>query len=1109
MTDLIGRSHISESESSDSESAESDSDYDPSLAFELANNHRLNWRWGVWQSRSAKRAATGYSVAFEYSFKAAEHRRFRHEVLYARNIVLGAKMLMFLNAAGILAPYVAVFMMLGVSRLEGLGRHDSTCIGSEYSSMLGIFVQVQGGLARCAVECAYLATTTLLLAVSIRRPASYTYKAAMGLVFLYFWLLYMYPAGVSCTRIHEGLECAGLSKTFPKCREMGFFLLSKNMGLINITPLVVPEYRMMKFILWSLLAIFYLVSMAACDKLVNDPDESKRLSARYHAYFDLLVGIVFLSCVSLVVSFRKWHIERASQTNFVLSLRREGTSKSMLEILQYMLPHYVVLPMLNQSGWNDHIERASLLFIKIVGFEHVARSFSPSDLLKFLNRVFSRLDGVCTKHSVQKIETVAEEYMCAVGIEPDDRHTYRNIGHTPNLERLIVMAGEVLDMQGDGVQTTNPNLWSQKDNVVFQMGIHTGPLVAGIIGSKLPRFRLFGDTVNTAARMMQKGQPREVQFGDDTLRDLPHWVEVRSNGPVEMKGKGILQTYFLQHVRGRNETWKMTEAAEQQMKGSYPAVGNLMNAALDVVEKGSSRIWNHDSASTPDLFDQAINDMGEAAPLAVGCACGLSKSDAEHERSFREWFHEKHLCRKIVKKLDKQAIFIAILTFLELVYVVSTASAAEGDEVSFLIGRGICLAIVVTWRVIASCTNVVYTHTLVFEWCLVLSSCLVAALLFLSYEAMPARFSSNEARSIDTVIPVDYPVAGVSRNIPRLLAFPVYVAAMAAHPHRFLPSCSFAVVAVVIIWLEAANTTASSASDTAFLLQTYTDMWYFLCFTCLRIFYAYYEERLLRQQHASHCAVESVLQRVQTILNTLMPPQIVQSIRDNPRAELPSTQYECATVAQSDLCGFTRLASQRGPREVVEFISEIFSHFDDLTDVYHVYKVETVGDAYIAGTAKPPLTKTNSPISVIFFALAMSETTQSLSAKRGWHISCRVGVHSGACIGGVVGKDMQRYHLFGSLLVALDIVESTAPEGMVQVSGPCKEAVFRELREHESRLCGKRIRFDARLQPALVTSKGEAHDYAEVGGQTFLVVDLEPDVLPQNSQRSHVLGNEI
>merc|ERR1712032_320550 len=128
-----------------------------------------------------------------------------------------------------------------------------------------------------------------------------------------------------------------------------------------------------------------------------------------------------------------------------------------------------------------------------------------------------------------------------------------------------------------------------------------------------------------------------------------------------------------------------------------------------------------------------------------------------------------------------------------------------------------------------------------------------------------------------------------------------------------------------------------------------------------------------------------------------------------------------------------------------DFINEIFGAFDELAGEYQVYKVETVGDAYLAGVAEQPLTETNMPIQVLLFGLQMVRAVDKWAMSKAVQVSCRVGIHYGECIGGIVGADMQRYHLFGNLLVGLEILESTAPEGRVQVSEACKLELDRQL----------------------------------------------------------------
>lgn len=218
-----------------------------------------------------------------------------------------------------------------------------------------------------------------------------------------------------------------------------------------------------------------------------------------------------------------------------------------------------------------------------------------------------------------------------------------------------------------------------------------------------------------------------------------------------------------------------------------------------------------------------------------------------------------------------------------------------------------------------------------------------------------------------------------------------------------------------------------------------------------------------------------------------MPPLVVDEMQGLPTC--PSHNYRHATIAQSDLCGFTQLASTKTPQEVVAFVSDLFGTFDALTDKHEVWKVETIGDAYIAGQAEEPLTTKNSVLSVILFGVDMVNAVKQWSRDHGFNVNCRVGVNHGECIGGVVGHGMQRYHLFGALLTRLDILESTAPEGHVQISKSCKEELDLELRDASFQGIdrGPFKGLELRTEPQLKTSKGHIHTYEEVGGTTYIV----------------------
>eukprot|EP00932_Pfiesteria_piscicida_P017498 SRR837773.4376.p2 GENE.SRR837773.4376~~SRR837773.4376.p2 ORF type:complete len:281 (+),score=74.08 SRR837773.4376:128-844(+) len=234
------------------------------------------------------------------------------------------------------------------------------------------------------------------------------------------------------------------------------------------------------------------------------------------------------------------------------------------------------------------------------------------------------------------------------------------------------------------------------------------------------------------------------------------------------------------------------------------------------------------------------------------------------------------------------------------------------------------------------------------------------------------------------------------------------------------------------------------------------------------------------------------MERTQKILTTLMPEAVVSEIKDSISGELPCHQYRHLVIAQSDLCGFTQLSATKKPTEVVEFMGQLFGLFDDLTDVHKVYKVETVGDAYIAGMADAPLTKVYSPVNVILFGLDMVRATDEWAKALGVKVTCRVGIHYGECIGGVVGNQMQRYHLFGDTLTVMEVLESTSEEGRVQISAACKAEVIRQLADAPDAGGEEQLTFIERTVDMLRTSKGEEHTFEEVGGKTFLVDSDKP-----------------
>ncbi|MCE8527310.1 adenylate/guanylate cyclase domain-containing protein [Ruegeria pomeroyi] len=177
----------------------------------------------------------------------------------------------------------------------------------------------------------------------------------------------------------------------------------------------------------------------------------------------------------------------------------------------------------------DSLDHTAILFADIVNFTPRSARMSPEALVEFLNRIFSTFDQLAAKHGLEKIKTIGDAYMVAAGLpQPVDRPVHR----------VAEMAFEMLAALRDLSTELN-------DPIDIRIGLHAGPVVAGVIGHQKLFYDVWGDTVNTASRMESHGQPGRIQVtaaARDALRDA---YDFEPRGAVEIKGIGALETWWL------------------------------------------------------------------------------------------------------------------------------------------------------------------------------------------------------------------------------------------------------------------------------------------------------------------------------------------------------------------------------------------------------------------------------------------------------------------------------------------------------------------------------------------------------------------------------------
>ncbi|MDB9312406.1 adenylate/guanylate cyclase domain-containing protein [Spirulina sp. CS-785/01] len=228
-----------------------------------------------------------------------------------------------------------------------------------------------------------------------------------------------------------------------------------------------------------------------------------------------------------------------------ITLRRQATEALKLEqkkseaLLVNILPQDIVEQLkqqqstLPQPGQKtliaQHYEEATILFADIVGFTPLSAQLLPIELIDLLNEIFSAFDHLLDRYQLEKIKTIGDAYMVAAGLP------------IPRADHVDAIAKMALEMQAAiGQFYVRPH-----EPCRIRIGIHTGSVVAGVIGIKKFIYDLWGDTVNVASRMESTGYPNKIQVTEAIYQRLKDRYTLEKRGTVKVKGKGEMTTYWL------------------------------------------------------------------------------------------------------------------------------------------------------------------------------------------------------------------------------------------------------------------------------------------------------------------------------------------------------------------------------------------------------------------------------------------------------------------------------------------------------------------------------------------------------------------------------------
>lgn len=554
-------------------------------------------------------------------------------------------------------------------------------------------------------------------------------------------------------------------------------------------------------------------------------------------------------------------------------------------------------------------------------------------------------------------------------------------------------------------------------SIQLQIGIHSGPVLGGVVGVQCPRYRLFGDTVNTASRMKSYCPVGHIQISESTRENLMrhenvHFV-VDEKGILDVKGKGAMRVYTV-HQRSAMCSHHGSDASKEGKKG-WDSVRKGIDARKAFDHLGS---WIEMTKSqlAPERVDslhlrELLPDKGESASAEENSREGTScwQGDGKLVSKPLQWglygvfFKDKEVEDAFCSNLRIEHATITRLwlpfwgLFMGAIAIGLNAQAQfphpfRGGFLSAACAlSGVALAILAspaitcnradghsTWVVIGSClvglaSSVLYTH---------------------------ASAASGLAKSIAGSLGAVLLLEGISCLLSSQLVSTSLV--MTASAVYFIVGASL---------LPSTSETSTEWAPQAFLIAI----------TVLSNMVALAKrQRILRSSYEKQYRQLKMVKLWSSLTLSMVPQGVFKSLLNHSKTgkmaeeAVPGVAWKFKnTVAlQSDIVKFTSLASKLDPAEVVRLLHVLFGSFDYHCERLGVHKIETVGDGYIAAAAcvegEEMMDPKEACSRVVRLGLHMQDATRGKKAPEGTPLTLRVGIAMGAAVGGVVGQSILR-----------------------------------------------------------------------------------------------------
>lgn len=241
------------------------------------------------------------------------------------------------------------------------------------------------------------------------------------------------------------------------------------------------------------------------------------------------IALILIGLIAIGLYRRNNFIRKTKQ---IIEKERDRSDKLLLNIL----PEETAAELKEYGSVKaKKYDAVSVLFTDFKGFTNYSETLSPEALVETVSFYFSKFDEIVEKHGLEKIKTIGDAYMCAGGLHCKTED---------HAKRMILAAMEIVAF----VDETKRDGSASELTFDIRIGINTGPVVAGVVGTKKFAYDIWGDTVNVASRMETMSEPGKINIGENTYEIVKDAFECDYRGEIEVKNRGLMKMYFVKNI---------------------------------------------------------------------------------------------------------------------------------------------------------------------------------------------------------------------------------------------------------------------------------------------------------------------------------------------------------------------------------------------------------------------------------------------------------------------------------------------------------------------------------------------------------------------------------